>query len=61
MDISTLWEKLSKLKESHPMQSTEFAVAQGIDHELAFNGGLSMCSRKEIGLLPALESSRPDI
>ena len=36
-DGSTSWEKLSALKKSHPVQTTEFAVAQGIDHEPAFN------------------------
>ena len=36
-DGFTTWEKLSKLKESHPMQTVEFAVAQEIDHKPAFN------------------------
>ena len=36
-DESTSWEKLSKLKETHPMQTAEFAVAQEIGHEPAFN------------------------
>ena len=36
-DGSTSWEKLSELKESHPVQTAEFAVAQGIDHKQAFN------------------------
>ena len=36
-DGSTSWEKLCDLKESHPVQTAEFAVAQGIDHETAFN------------------------
>ena len=35
-DGPTSWEKLSDLKESHPMQTAEFAVAKGIDHEPAF-------------------------
>ena len=35
-DISTSWEKLSELKESNPVQTAEFAVAQGIDHKPAF-------------------------
>ena len=30
-------EKLSELKESHPVQTAEFAVVQHIDHEPAFN------------------------
>ena len=36
-DCSTSWEKLSKLKESHPVQTAEFAVMQVIDHEPTFN------------------------
>ena len=36
-DGSTSWEKLSDLKESHPVQTAEYAIAQGIDHEPAFN------------------------
>ena len=36
-DGFTSWEKLSELKESHPVQTAKFAVAQGIHHEPAFN------------------------
>ena len=36
-DGSRSWEKLSGLKESHPVQTAEYAVAQGIDHKPAFN------------------------
>ena len=36
-DGSTSWEKLSDLKESHPVQTAEYAVVQWIDHEPAFN------------------------
>ena len=36
-DGSTSWEKLFQLNESHPVQTAEFAVAQGIDHKPAFN------------------------
>ncbi len=31
------WEKLSDLKESQPIETAEFAVTAGIDHEPAFN------------------------
>jgi hypothetical protein len=31
------WESLKDLKESHPLEMTEYAVKQGIDHEPAFN------------------------
>ena len=36
-DGSTSWEMLSKLKKSHPVQTAEFAVTQGIYHKPAFN------------------------
>jgi hypothetical protein len=34
---STSWENLADLKESHPLETAEYAVTQGIDHEPAFN------------------------
>ncbi len=37
IDGSTTWEKLSDLKESHPIETAEYAVTHGIDHEPAFN------------------------
>ena len=36
-DGSMSWEKLSNLKESHPLQTEEVKITQGIDHEHAFN------------------------
>ncbi len=36
-DGSTSWECLADLKESHPLETAEFAVTAGIDHEPAFN------------------------
>jgi hypothetical protein len=36
-DGSLSWEKLSDLKESHPLETAEYAVTMGIDHEPAFN------------------------
>ena len=36
-DGSTSWVKLSDLKESHPIETAEYAVAQGLDGEPAFN------------------------
>ncbi len=36
-DGSTSWENLADLKESHPLETPEYAVIQGIDHEPAFN------------------------
>ena len=36
-DGFTSWKKLSKLNESHLVETAEFAVVQGIDHEPAFD------------------------
>ena len=36
-DGSTSWEKLSNLKESHPIECAEHAVAQNLQNEPAFN------------------------
>jgi hypothetical protein len=36
-DGSTSWNKLSDLKESHPLECAQYAFAQGIEHEPAFN------------------------
>eukprot|EP00804_Cyclotella_cryptica_P021438 CCRYP_005781-RA/>CCRYP_005781-RA protein AED:0.29 eAED:0.29 QI:0/0/0/1/1/1/3/0/397 len=36
-DGSMSWGKLSDLNESHPVQTAEYAVAQGIDHKPSFN------------------------
>jgi hypothetical protein len=36
-DGSTSWENLADLKDSHPLETAEYPVTQGIDHEPAFN------------------------
>jgi hypothetical protein len=36
-DGSMSWERLADLKESHPLETAEFAVTAGIDHKPAFN------------------------
>ena len=36
-DGSSTWEKLSDMKESHPIKSAEYSVSQGIEFEPAFN------------------------
>jgi hypothetical protein len=35
-DGSTSWENLADLKESHPLETAEYAVTQGIHHKPAF-------------------------
>jgi hypothetical protein len=37
LDGSTSWQSLKDLKESYPLRVAEYAVAQGIDNEPAFN------------------------
>jgi hypothetical protein len=36
-DGSTTWQSLKDLKEAYPVAVAEYAVAQGIDNEQAFN------------------------
>ena len=36
-DGSSSWENLSDLKESHPIETSEYAKIIGVDHEPAFN------------------------
>ena len=36
-DGSTSWEKLADMKESHPIETAEYAMAQGLEFEPAFN------------------------
>jgi hypothetical protein len=36
-DGSTSWESLADLKVSHPIETAEYAVTKGLDHETAFN------------------------
>jgi hypothetical protein len=45
-DGSTSWENLADLKESRPLETAEYAVTQGIDHEPAFNWWVSHVLKK---------------
>jgi hypothetical protein len=36
-DGSTSWDNLADLKESHPLETAEYAVTHSIDHKPAFN------------------------
>ncbi|KAL7484963.1 hypothetical protein ACHAW6_010619, partial [Cyclotella cf. meneghiniana] len=46
IDSSTSWQKLLDLKESHPLQVAEFALAAGIADEPAFNWWVSWVLKK---------------
>ena len=50
-DGSTSWEHLRDLKESHPVETAEFAVAHAIDHEPAFNWWVPHVLRKRESII----------
>ena len=45
-DGSSSWEKLSDFKESHPVETAEYAIAQGLELEPAFNWWVPYVLRK---------------
>ena len=45
-DGSTSWKYLKDLKDSHPVQTADYDVAQGIDHEPGFNWWVDVVLRK---------------
>jgi hypothetical protein len=53
-DGSSSWEKLSDLKESHPIETAEYAVAMGIDHEPAFNWWVPHVLKKRDRIISAV-------
>ena len=57
-DGSTPWEKLSELKEVHQVQTAEFAVAQGIDHEPAFNWWVKYVLKKRDRIIASIRKQK---
>jgi hypothetical protein len=51
-DGSTSWENLSDLKESQPLETAEYAVTFGIDHEPAFNWWVPHVLKKRNWIIP---------
>jgi hypothetical protein len=45
-DGSTSWESLADLKESHPIETAEYEVTKGLDHESTFNWWVPHVLRK---------------
>jgi hypothetical protein len=45
-DGSTSWESLADLKESHPIETAEYAVTKRLDHEPSFNWWVPHVLRK---------------
>ena len=52
---STSWTKLSDLKESHPIETAEFAVYQGIDGGPSFNWWLPHVIKKRVHIISLLK------
>ena len=53
-DGSTSWEPLQRLKESNPVEIAEYAVAQGIDDEVAFAWWVPHTLRKRTRIIAAV-------
>lgn len=45
-DGSTSWQSLADMKESHPLEVAEYAVAQSIEHEPGFNFWVNQMLKK---------------
>ena len=54
-DGTTSWERLSDLKESHPIQVAEYSLAQGIIHEPDFNWWVTHVLKKREAIISALK------
>ena len=55
-DQSKSWVKLSELKESHPVETAEFAKSRGIDDEPAFAWWVPHTLRKRNAIISAIKT-----
>ena len=55
LDGSTSWQSLKDLKESYPLEVAEYAVAQGIDDDPAFNWWVSFVLKKRERIIKAVK------
>jgi hypothetical protein len=58
-DGSTSWENLADLKESHPIETAEYAKIFGIDNEPAFNWWVPHVLRKRDRLISLVRKRNP--
>ena len=56
---STSWENLADLKESHPIETTEYAKVLGIDHEPAFSWWVPHVLRKRVCIISLVRKRNP--
>ena len=52
---------MSNFNESYPGQLSEFAVAQGIDHEPAFDWWVKHVLKKGDRIVASIRKGKPDI
>jgi hypothetical protein len=60
-DGSTSWESLAELKESHLIETAEYAMIKGIDHESAFNWWVPHVLKTRDRIFPYFASGLPAI
>jgi hypothetical protein len=53
-ESSLSWEKLSDLKESHPLETAEYALTMGINHKPAFNWWVHHVLKKRDRIISAV-------
>jgi len=58
-DGSSSWENLSDLKESHPIETSEYAKIIGIDHEPAFNWWVPHILKKRDRIISLVKKRNP--
>ncbi len=58
-DGYTSWENLADLKESHPIETAEYAKILGIDHEPAFNWWVPHVLRKRDHIISLVRKQNP--
>jgi hypothetical protein len=59
IDRSTSWESLSDLKNSHPLETAEYAKLMGIDHEPAFNWWVTHVLKKRDRIISLVRKRIP--
>ncbi len=58
-DGSTSWENLADLKESHPIDTAEYAKILGIDHEPTFNWWVPHVLKKRDRIISLVRKQNP--
>ena len=56
-DGTTTWERLSDLKEYHPIQFAEYSLAQGISNDPNFNCWVTHVHKKREAIISALKGT----